>query len=101
MINEVLSNSFNTMVKSLCYICLCLAYLFYLNAKLVGILFAGLALLTIISGGLRRVTAKLNEQYLAEKAKLAHISEEVFSNIRTVKAFHNDAVEIEKYRQIN
>jgi len=82
------------MVKSLCYVILCLSYLIYLNAKLVGILFIGLAILTIVSGGLRRVTSKLNEEYLAEKAKLAQISEEVFSNIRTVKAFQNDAEEI-------
>lgn len=101
LINEVLANSFNTMVKSISYIFLCLAYLLWLNAKLVGILFAGLAFMSIVSGGLRRVTSKLNDQYLAEKAKLAHISEEVFSNIRTVKAFHNDNNEIEKYRAVN
>jgi ABC-type bacteriocin/lantibiotic exporter with double-glycine peptidase domain len=77
------------MVKSLMYVILCLAYLFFLNARLVGVLLGGFAILTILSGGLRRVTSKLNNDYQAEKAKLAHISEEVFNNIRTVKAFHN------------
>lgn len=89
------------MVKSVLFVIFVLAYLIFLDAKLVGVLFAGLAVLCIISGGLRRVTSKLNEQYLAEKSKLNQISEEVFSNIRTVKAFHNDTDEIEKFRIIN
>ena len=89
------------MVKSVLFVIFVLAYLIVLEAKLVGVLFVGLAVLCIISGGFRRVTSKLNEQYLAEKSKLNHISEEVFSNIRTVKAFHNGADEIEKFRKIN
>ena len=89
------------MVKSVLFVIFVLAYLIFLDAKLFCMLFAGLAVLCIISGGLRRVTSKLNEQYLAEKSKLNQISEEVFSNIRTVKAFHNDADEIEKFRIIN
>ena len=61
----------------------------------------GLSILCVFSGGLRRVTSSYNNQYLLEKEKLAQISEEVFTNIRTVKAFHNDENEIEKYRRVN
>ena len=60
LISEVLKTSFATMVKSVAYILIAVAYLLYLNAKLVGFLFAGLAILTIFSGGFRRVTSLLN-----------------------------------------
>jgi len=60
LINEVLANSFNTVVKAIIYTILVLAYLIYLSPKLVGILFGGLFLLIIASGVLRRVTTKYN-----------------------------------------
>lgn len=101
LINEVLSNSFNIVIRSLCYTVLAMVILFVISAQLVGILLVGLSILCVFSGGLRRVTSSYNNQYLLEKEKLAQISEEVFTNIRTVKAFHNDANEIEKYRRVN
>lgn len=101
LINEVLSNSFNIVIRSLAYSVMAIIILLVISPPLVGILFVGLSVLCIFSGGLRRVTSSYNQQYLKEKEKLAQISEEVFTNIRTVKAFHNDATEIEKYRKIN
>lgn len=60
LINEVLANSFNTVVKAIIYTLLVLAYLTYISPRLVGILFGGLFLLTMASGILRRVTTKYN-----------------------------------------
>jgi len=57
LINEVLSNSFNVMVKSLAYIILALVILFLISAKLVLVLFAGLFILSLFSGVLRRQTS--------------------------------------------
>ena len=48
------------MVKSLVYSILAVSYLIYLNAKLVGILFAGLVVLCFFAGGFRRITSSLN-----------------------------------------
>lgn len=101
LISDVLSNSFNVIVKSISYSLLTLIVLFIISPALVGYFFAGLTVLTLISGGLRGKTSKLNKQYLEEKGKLAQISEEIFGNIRTVKAFHNESAEIAKYREIN
>jgi ABC-type siderophore export system fused ATPase/permease subunit len=71
VISDVMKNSFNTTVKAIVYIILCLAYLVYLSPKLIGILLGGLVILSVFSGGLRRQTSQLNKAYLAEKAKLA------------------------------
>lgn len=78
-----------------------IGYLLWLNAKLVGVLFVGLAILSIFAGGFRRITSSLNLQYLQQKAKLTQISEEVFNNIRTVKVFNSEHEEIANYRKIN
>jgi ABC-type bacteriocin/lantibiotic exporter with double-glycine peptidase domain len=82
------------MVKSLTYTLIAVSYLLFLNATLVGILFAGLFVLCLFASGFRRITSRLNVLYLQEKAKLAQISEEVFNNIRTVKAFNSEYDEI-------
>jgi ABC-type bacteriocin/lantibiotic exporter with double-glycine peptidase domain len=70
LIHEVLSNSFNTIVKSIVYSLVVIGYLLYLSPQLTGLLFAGMSGLTLVGGGLRRVTARLNEQYLQEKSRL-------------------------------
>lgn len=101
LISEVLANSFNVIVKSIMYSTIVLIILFILCPVLVGIFFVGLFGLTLVSGVLRRKTSDLNKQYQEEKGKLAQMSEEIFSNIRTVKAFHNETNEIKKYRESN
>jgi len=65
-----MKNSFNTTVKSIIYILVCLTYLTLLSPTLIAVLACGLLALTIVSGFLRRHTSALNRQYLAEKAKL-------------------------------
>ena len=55
----------------------------------------------LVVGGMRRTTSKLSLQYLEEKSRLVQISEETFSNIRTVKAFANTRAEIKKFDEIN
>ena len=97
----MLTNSFNVIVKSLVYSLLTLIVLFFISPKLVGVFFAGLLVLTLASGVLRRKTSALNREYQDQKAKLAQLSEEIFGNVRTVKAFHNERAEIEKFREIN
>lgn len=101
MISEVLSNSFNVIVKSLVYSGITMLVLCFISIKLVGVFFAGLFVLSLASGMLRRKTSQLNKEYQDQKAKLTQISEEIFGNIRTVKAFHNEKAEIEKFREIN
>lgn len=94
LISDVLANSFNVIVKSLCYSILVIVILFWISPTLMGIFLAGLFVLSMVSGGLRRKTSMLNREYQEQKGKLAEISEEVFGNIRTVKAFHNESAEI-------
>jgi len=101
LISDVLSNSFNVIVKALTYTFLVLVFLLVIDYQLVLWFMLGLTVLIIFSGALRGKTSKLNKQYAEEKAKLSQVSEEIFSNIRTVKAFHNEPQEIAKYREIN
>ena len=96
-----MNNSFNTVAKALVYTLLVLMYLLFLSPQLLGVLLCGLLTLTLVAGSLRRTTAKLNTQYLEEKSKLVQVSEETFSNIRTVKAFCNAKAEIKKFDEIN
>ena len=96
-----MNNSFNSVVKALVYTFIVLAYLLYLSPKLLGVLMAGIFTLVFVVGALRRTTTKLNKQYLEEKSRLVQISEETFSNIRTVKAFANTRNEIRKFDEIN
>lgn len=94
LISDVLANSFNVVVKSICYSVLVLVALFFISPVLVAVFFAGLFLLTIASGVLRRKTSALNREYQDQKGKLSQLSEEIFGNIRTVKAFNNESTEI-------
>ena len=101
VINDAMNNSFNVVVKALVYSTIIIIYLLILSPKLFGILLGGLITMTFVVGGLRRTTSQLNRQYLEEKSRLIHLSEETFSNIRTVKAFCNTRNEIKKFDEIN
>ncbi len=101
VINDALNNGFNTVTKAIVYTLFVIAYLLYLSPKLLGVLFAGLLGLTLVAGFIRRTTSALNIRYMEEKARLVQISEETFSNIRTVKAFANQKFEIKKFDEIN
>lgn len=101
LVSEVLNNSFNTVVKSTVYTLCVLACLLIISPILVAIFVCGLVVLSLASGVLRRKTSQLNHMYQEEKAKLAQISEEVFGNVRTVKAFNSEKSEIAKFREIN
>lgn len=61
LINEVLSNSFNIVIRSLSYTVLATIILLVISPPLVGILAIGLSILCIFSGGLRRVTSTYNQ----------------------------------------
>lgn len=61
LISEVLSDSFNVIVKSLCYTLFTFAILFVISPQLVLVFFSGLFVLSIVAGGLRRVTTKLDK----------------------------------------
>ena len=96
-----MNNSFNVVVKALIYTLIITIYLLVLSPRLFGVLMGGLLTMTFVVGGLRRTTSKLNKQYLEEKSRLVQLSEETFSNIRTVKAFCNTRNEIRKFDEIN
>jgi ABC-type bacteriocin/lantibiotic exporter with double-glycine peptidase domain len=70
VINEAMNNSFNTVMKSIVYTTLVLAYLLFISPQLLGVLLLGLLGLSLVSGFLRRTTKKLNTQYLEEKSRL-------------------------------
>ena len=96
-----MNNSFNTVAKALVYTIIVFVILLYYSPRLLGVLMAGLLSLIFVGGLLRKTTSKLNRQYLEEKSRLVAISEETFSNIRTVKAFANSRTEVRKFDEIN
>lgn len=65
-----MNNSFNTIAKALLYTLLVFLVLLGLCPRLFGIFIAGIVIMSVVMGGLRRTTMKLSVQYVEEKTRL-------------------------------
>ena len=98
---SALSQNVATFVRSFVTIIFMLVTLFLISPILTGCAFGSIV---IIVGGafwLGFKIRKLHRNRQDEKSGMSIVAQEAFSNIRTVKAFANESVEVEKYTEGN
>ena len=97
MIQEALTVNVSQSFKSILFILCVLAIMIYISPPLTGVTFVAIVpiiLLAIVFGNMMR---KVQRTIQATKAKMSEVAEESFANIRTVKAFSNEAEESVKF----
>ena len=88
-------------VRGVMFILIVLCILMVISPALTGMTFAGIIPLIVFSRFYQRWMRTLQRLIQSEKGKMNTVAEESFSNIRTVKAFSNEASEMSKFGEGN
>lgn len=92
-IENAISNQFAVLVSSTIYLIICIFILFFISSYMtlftIGIILPMIIIGPLYGGYLRKINKKISDA----KAESTDICQEVFSNIRTVKAFATENFE--------
>jgi len=88
-------------VRSLLFILTVLVIMLFISPPLTGMVFGGIIPLAVFSNYYAKWMRKIQGAIQGAKAQMNTVAEESFSNVRTVKAFGSEDVEIARFAEGN
>jgi len=101
IIQDGLSSNISMFLRALSFIIVTLIILFAKSPQLTLVTLAGICPVILAAGCFGAYYRRISKEIQAAIAELGQISEEAISNVRTVKAFANEAEEVAKFRKAN
>jgi len=101
VVQDTLGTNVSMLARSALYIISVLIIMLVISPPLTGMVFAGIIPLSVFSNFYAKWMRKLQGAIQGAKALMNTVAEESFSNVRTVKAFGSEHVEIKRFMEGN
>jgi ATP-binding cassette, subfamily B (MDR/TAP), member 9 len=101
IIQDGLSSNISMFIRALSFIIVTLVILFARSPQLTLVTLAGICPVVLSAGCFGAYYKKISRETQTALAELGQVSEEAIGNVRTVKAFANEAEEVAKFRKAN